>query len=104
MELRGGGWSWVEVGAQFSNNHLITPFKMTINHFFFNSSFCSQDFFISQARVQRNFHFLYQDDARNIERGNWVRQIARNGKKYNIHFKSNFNRLVRNVTQINFLY
>ena len=45
MELRGGGWSWVEVGAQFSNNHLITPFKMTINHFFFNSSFCSQDFF-----------------------------------------------------------
>ena len=22
MELGGGGWSWVEVGAQFSNTHI----------------------------------------------------------------------------------
>ena len=60
MELRGGGWSWVEVSAHFSNTHLIKAFKMTINHFFFNSSFCSQDFFFFflQARVQRNFRFL----------------------------------------------
>ena len=26
------------------------------------------------------FAFYYQDDARNIKRGNWDRQIARNGK------------------------
>ena len=26
------------------------------------------------------FAFCYQDDARNIKRGNWERQIARTGK------------------------
>ena len=46
-------------------------------------------FFISQA-------------LRDIKRGNWEQQIARNGK-LNIYFKNNFNLLVMKVTQLNFL-
>ena len=37
-----------------------------------------------------------------IRSANWERQIARNGK-LNIHFKNNFDLLVMNVTQLNFL-
>ena len=41
-------------------------------------------------------------DIRDIKRGNWERQIARNGK-LNFHFKNYFHFLVMNVTQLNFL-
>ena len=61
---------------------------MIINHFFyFSSSFAAQ---------------LWLFDIRDIKRGNWERQIARNGK-LNIYFKNNSNLLVMNVTQLNFL-
>ena len=67
----------------------IKPFKMIINLFFnFSSSFAAQ------------FSLF---DIRNIKRGNWEQQIARDGK-LNIYFKNNFNLLVMNVTQLNFLY
>ena len=36
--------------------------------------------FFLQARSERNFRFLYQDDARNIKKGNKERQIAGNCK------------------------
>ena len=41
-------------------------------------------------------------DIRDFQRGNWERQIARNGK-LNIYLKINYNLLVMNVTQLNFL-
>ena len=30
MELSGGGWSWVEVGARFSNTQRILPIKQVL--------------------------------------------------------------------------
>ena len=61
---------------------------MIINHFFyFSSSFAAQ------------FSLF---DIRDIKRGNWEQQIARDGK-LNIYFKNNFILLVMNVTQLNFL-
>ena len=61
---------------------------MIINHsFYFSSSFAAQ------------FSFF---DIRDIKRRNWERQIARNGK-LNIYFKNNFNLLIMNVTQLDFL-
>ena len=41
-------------------------------------------------------------NIRDIKRGNWEQQIARDGK-LNIYFKNNFILLVMNVTQLNFL-
>ena len=35
-----------KVGFCFITGYFIKPFKMTVNHFFFNRSFCSQVFFI----------------------------------------------------------
>ena len=62
---------------------------MIINNFFyFSSSFAAQ---------------LWLFDIRDIKRGNWERQIARNDKS-NIYFKNNFKLLVMNETQLNFLY
>ena len=64
------------------------PFKMIINHFFyFSNSFAVQ---------------LSLFDIRVIKKGNWEQEIARDGK-LNIYFKNNFNLLVMNVTQLNFL-
>ena len=61
---------------------------MIINHFFyFSSSFAAQ------------FSLF---DIRDIKRGNCEQQIARDGK-LNIYFKDNFNLLVMNVAQLNFL-
>ena len=34
-----------KVGLCFITGYFMKPFKITINHFFFNSSFCSQGFF-----------------------------------------------------------
>ena len=77
-----------KVGLCFITGCFIKPFKMIINHFFyFSSSFAAQ------------FSLF---DIRDIKRRNWERQIARNGK-LNIYFKNNFNLLVMNVTQLNFL-
>ena len=57
---------------------------MIINHFFyFSRSFAAQ--------------FLLFD-IRDIKRGNWEQQIARDGK-LNTYFKNNFNLLLINVTQ-----
>ena len=53
------------------------------------------NFFISQAHSP-----LFE--SRDIKRRNWERQIARNGK-LDVYFKNNFNLLVMNVTQLNFL-
>ena len=62
---------------------------MIINNFFyFSSSFAAQ---------------LWLFDIRDIKRGNWERQIARNDKS-NIYFKNNFKLSVMNETQLNFLY
>ena len=59
------------------------PFQMIINQFFF--------YFSSSFAAQFSF-----------KKGNWERQIARDDK-LNIYFKNNFNLLVMNVTQLNFL-
>ena len=48
--------------------------------------FSSIGLFVQQVFLFRKlvciaiFTFWYQDDARNIQRENWERQIARNGK------------------------
>ena len=64
------------------------PFQTIINRFlYFSSSFRAQ------------FSFF---DVRDMKRGNWEQQIARDGK-LNIYFKNNFIILVMNVTQLNFL-
>ena len=62
---------------------------MIVNQFFknFSSSFAAQ------------FSFFH---IRDIKKGNWERQIARDGK-LNIYFKNSFNLLVMNVTLLNFL-
>ena len=70
-----------KVGLCFITGCFIKPFKMKI--FIFSTSFSAQ--------------FLLFD-IRDIKRGNWERQIARNSK-LNIYF----NLLVMNVTQLNFL-
>ena len=76
-----------KVGLCFITGCFIKPFQLIINHFF-----------ISQAHTQRNFGF----DIRDIKRKNWERQIARDDN-LNIYFKNNFNLLVMNETQLNFL-
>ena len=70
-------------------NKLFKPFKMIINHifFYFSSSFSMQ--------------FLLFN-IKGIKERNMERQIARKGKLY-INSKNNFNLLVMNVTQLNFL-
>ena len=61
---------------------------MIINHFFyFSSSFAAQFSFVG---------------TRDIKSENWKQQIARNGK-LNIYSKNDFNLLVMNATQLNFL-
>ena len=61
---------------------------MIINHFFyFSSSFAAQ---------------FSSFDIRDIKSENWEQQVARDGK-LNIYFKDNFNLLVMNVAQLNFL-
>ena len=75
----------------FITSCFIKPFKMIINLFFFlnfSSSFAAQ---------------LWLFDIRDIKRGIWERQIAKNDK-LNIYFKNNFNLLVMNVTQLNYFY
>ena len=43
----------------YLTGYFMKSLKMAINHFFFNKSFCSQDFFfIFPACSQRNFCFL----------------------------------------------
>ena len=78
-----------KLGLCFIQGCFIKPFQMIINLFFFyfSSSFSAQ------------FSIF---DIRDIKRGNWERQIAKDGK-LNIYFKNNFNLLVMNVTQLNFL-
>ena len=77
-----------KVGLCFITGCFIKPFQIIINHFF-----------ISEAHSQRNFHFFIIGISKG-ETGN--RKIARDGK-LNIYFKNNFNLLVMNVTQLNFL-
>ena len=77
-----------EAGLCFITGCFIKPSKMIIIFFYFSSSFGAQLWFFN---------------IRDIKRGNWERQIRRNGK-LNIYFKNNFKLLVTNVTQLNFLY
>ena len=72
-----------KAGHCFLTGCFIKVFKMIINHFFL-------------------FLKLIHNDISGIKRGNWERQISRNGKS-NIHFKNNSNIFVMNVTQLNFL-
>ena len=78
-----------KVGLCFRTGCFIKPFQMIINYLFF--------YFSSSLAAQ----FLLFD-IRDIKRGDWERQIAKDGK-LNIYFKNNFNLLVLNVTQLNFL-
>ena len=72
-----------KVGLCFKTGCFIKPLNMISNHFFhFSSSFAAQSWLFDK-------------------RGNWERQIARNGK-LNICFKNNFNLLVMSVLQLNF--
>ena len=74
-------------GLCFIIFYFIKPFQMIITIFYFSSSFAVE---------------FWLFDIKDIKSGNWERQIARNGK-LNIYFKNNFNLLVMNVTQLNFL-
>ena len=78
-----------KVGFCFIIGCFIKSFKMIINLFFF---------YFSSSFVAQSSLF----DIRDIKRGNWEQQIARNGK-LNIHFKNNFRFLLMNVTQLNCL-
>ena len=70
-----------KVGLCFTTGCFIKLLKMIINHFFFNGSFYSQYFFLFHKPVYSViFVFWYQDIAKNIRRGNWEQQIARNSK------------------------
>ena len=77
-----------KVGLCFITGCFIKPFQMIINHFFYFSSSFTARFSLFEVR--------------DIKSENWEQQIARNGK-LNIYFKNNFNLLVTNVTQLNFL-
>ena len=82
--------NWEKLDFCFITGCFIKPFQITIkiNHFFyFTNSFTAQ------------FSLF---DIRGIKRGDWEQQIARDGE-LNIYFKNNFNLLVMNVTQLNFL-
>ena len=74
-------------GLCFVTGCFIKPFKMTINFFYFSSSFALK------------FSLF---ESKDIKRRNWEQQIARNGK-LNIYFKNNFDLLVVNIRQLNFL-
>ena len=78
-----------KVGLCFITGCFIKPFQVIINHLFYLSS--------SYAEAQFSLFGI-----RDIKRGNWERQKARDGK-LNIYFKNNFNFLVMNVMQLNFL-
>ena len=84
-----------KVGYCFISGCFIKPFKMIIFLLFLKL------FYFSSLTLYAAQFCLF--DIRNIKRGNCERQIARNGKLH-IFFKSNFNLLVMNVTQLNFLY
>ena len=50
--------------------------KMAVNHFFFSRSFCSQDsFYFASLFTAQFLFFVFQDDARNIKRRNWVMKL-----------------------------
>ena len=78
-----------KVGFCFITCCFIKPFKVIINLSFF--------YFLSSFTAQFSIF-----DISDIKRGKLERQIGRNGK-LNIHFKNNFDLLVMNVTQLNFL-
>ena len=42
----------------YLTGYFMKPLKMAINHFFFNSSFCSQDFFYLASSFVHKFCFL----------------------------------------------
>ena len=73
-----------KVGLCFITVCFIKPFQMIINHFFYFS---------------RSFAVQFSPFDKS---GNWEQQIARDGK-LNTYFKDNFNLLVMNVAQLNFL-
>ena len=77
-----------EVRLCFITGYFVKPFQKKINHFFYFWSWFTAQFLLF--------------DIKDIKRGNWERQIARDGK-LNIYLKNNFNLLVMKVTQLNFL-
>ena len=50
--------SWIPF---YLNGYLMKPLKMAINHFFFNISFCSQDFFFFYFSSSFTAQFLFFD-------------------------------------------
>ena len=77
-----------KIGLCIITGCFVKPFQMLINHLFCFSSLFAAQFFLF--------------DIKDIKRGNWERQIAKDGK-LNIYFKNDFNLLVMNITQLNFL-
>ena len=94
-----------KTGLCFITGYLIRPFNMTVIHFFFNWSFCSRDFFLNFASLFATQFLLF--DIRmtlKLSKGGTGNAKQLGITNYNIYFKNNFNRLVMNVTQTNFLY
>ena len=72
----------------YLTDYFMKPLKMAINHFFFNRSFLFTRFFLfCKLGHSTTFAFWFQDDTRNITRGNWEQQIATNSKLQ--YFKNN---------------
>ena len=91
-----------KVGLCFITGYFIKPFKMTkiiflqqvflLTFFYFASSFAAQ-FLLFDIRMTRE-----------ISKGETGNSKLLGMANYNIYFKNNFNRLVTNVTQIDFIY
>ena len=80
------------------------PLKMAINQFFFKRHFFSQDIFYFAGSFTSQFLFFYVEMTQEISKGEIGNDKQLEIANYNIYFKNNFNLLVMNVTQINFLY
>ena len=98
-------YTYISKVGLYLTDYFMKSLKMAINNFFFNRSFLFTRCFLLRKLVHSTIcAFWYQDDTRNIKRGNWEQQIAIGIANYNIYFKNNFNLLAMNVTQINFFY
>ena len=62
--------TWKSCTLFYLTGCFMKPLKIAINHFFFNRSFCSQDFFfISQIPSQRNFCVLISGWRKKYQKG-----------------------------------
>ena len=82
----------------FITGYLIKAFKMTINHFFFIRSSCSQDFFYFASSFAAQFSLFNIRMTQEISKGEIGNGRQLGVANYNIYSKNNFNRLVMNAT------